>query len=408
MNFLKNKVSFTRYYNPTSKILSIYFDKLDGSTTDSITEKEEPDLIDMSRIKNFAFKELSEDSIQDKSSGWVDIMNPLNTDFKDTTYKKNNFIALSIRTDTKKVPAQALKSEYYKVLQKRQSESKDKISYEERKEIKEAVREKLLKKVLPSTKINDMIWDTNTGEILFFSTNESANITFLNLFKETFGINLKLISPHVIAYNEFKDKILRLKACSFANNPEKEEHKVIMLKDATTVQSIVANKFMGEEFLTWLWWRSQTNSGVFSIPDNMLELYVDDRIVLKEDDNGKLSCVICNGDNVDLYEARKALSLNKRVAEAKFKIFVHDQEYLLTLNSVYFRFQACKTPKVTKDKEDLDGVFYEKIFLLQKIIKYIEYLFISFLKIRTGEQWKTIRADIRDWASCTECSTEYS
>ena len=51
-------------------------------------------------------------------------------------------------------------------------------------------------------------------------------------------------------------------------------------------------------------------------------------------------------------------------------------------------FSVFKTPKVVQDKgEDPDGVFYEKIFLMEEAVSAMDEIYSSFIKLRLSPEW---------------------
>ncbi len=49
-------------------------------------------------------------------------------------------------------------------------------------------------------------------------------------------------------------------------------------------------------------------------------------------------------------------------------------------------------------KEDPDGLFFEKAFLLQEVVRIVEQLFFQFVKIRISPEWMTEHLPaIRNW-----------
>ncbi len=154
--------------------------------------------------------------------------------------------------------------------------------------------------------------------------------------------------------------------------------------------NLVQNKrFLGREFLTWLWFQSEKNLGVFSLKDEKnIELWIDNKIILESDDTENIERVSCHGENTEMYEARQALSQGKKVVQAAFKLSIDENEWRFTLDDCWLNFKTCKTPKIAYDKkEDPEGLFFEKTFLLQEAIRVVEELFLQFVKIRLCPDW---------------------
>ncbi|MFH0926407.1 MAG: hypothetical protein V1872_12405 [bacterium] len=157
-----------------------------------------------------------------------------------------------------------------------------------------------------------------------------------------------------------------------------------------TVNLIKNKQFLGREFLTWLWFKSDTNSGVVNINDDKsVELWIDDKIVLESDEleNNKEK-VICHGEHSEMFEARQALNQGKKVSQANFKLNMNEEEWHFTLDDCWLNFRNCKPPKIILDKkEDPDGLFFEKTLLIEEATHTIDQLFSQFIQIRISPEW---------------------
>ena len=156
------------------------------------------------------------------------------------------------------------------------------------------------------------------------------------------------------------------------------------------ILSLIHNKkFFGREFLTWLWFQSDSKSGMIALDESQtVEIWVDNKIILESDDEDNREKVICHGENSEMLEARQALKQGKKVSQASFKLYVKDDEWRFTLDDCRLNFRTCKTPKIMLDKkEDPEGLFFEKAFVLQEAVRVVEQLFAKFFKIRTSNEW---------------------
>lgn len=129
------------------------------------------------------------------NAGWVNLVDPDDTDFNLMKIQYNHYIVLTMRVDKKRVPAKLLS-----ILHKRRckevmtQKGLERLSASHRKDIKEALEEELLSQALPTVAVHDMCWDLNAGELRFFSTSDSVNELFRALFKETFQLDLAPIN----------------------------------------------------------------------------------------------------------------------------------------------------------------------------------------------------------------------
>lgn len=176
------------------------------------------------RIQKLAFREMDDSNLKEISIGWVSINNPFGTAEEiDDGFDKDGYIALSMRIDKKSIPAQTCKAYIFKEEQKHlESSKKERLSYNERKSIKEAVLVKLLQKALPVSAVYDFFWNTNTNNLFFFGTSEDINNKFIELFEETFQMRLFKLSPYGIAVSNSitEEQIFSLEPTSVAIHKE--------------------------------------------------------------------------------------------------------------------------------------------------------------------------------------------
>lgn len=166
------------------------------------------------------------------------------------------------------------------------------------------------------------------------------------------------------------------------------------------LERVRKTEFIGREFLLWLWFKSDVNECRFSLgEDGLVELWFDKKIVLESDSEEGTEKVICSGENPHLKEARFALTKFKSITEATVVLKIGDNEWSFGLDSMWLNFKSLKTPKVMQDtKEDPDGLFYEKFYLIEKAVSAIDSIFASFIEIRTSAEWETEELPaLREW-----------
>jgi recombination associated protein RdgC len=146
--------------------------------------------------------------------------------------------------------------------------------------------------------------------------------------------------------------------------------------------------FLGREFLVWLWYKSRTDDGRFDLGEaGEAELRFDCRVVLQSEQDGTEK-VICLGEKSHLREARFALTEYKTVTEAMLKLIIGDDEWSFILDSTWMNFRSFKTPRVMQDNEkDPEGLFYEKLQLIEKALFAMDAIYSSFIRIRLSPEW---------------------
>ena len=167
------------------------------------------------------------------------------------------------------------------------------------------------------------------------------------------------------------------------------------------IERVRDTEFLGREFLLWLWYNSEVRGGTYKLEDADVELWVDKKIVLRRDDDEGTEKITCTGDNPHLKEARFALSENKQVTESQLRLKVEDSEYSFTLDSEWMNLKTFKTPKVKQDvDDDPEGIFYEKMFLIEQAISAVDTIFSQFIELRTSPQWnESVKPALLEWIS---------
>ena len=152
------------------------------------------------KIARYAFKTLEENSFEEHSIGWVNIMDILDSRFNAMEYLKEPFLAMSFRVDKRKVPQTALKQYCQeaeeKIMEREQLEFLPKMI---RQEIKEDARNRLLKRAIPVSNAYDMIWNIHYGTLLFGGVNNKLCDEFAEFFLKTFDLHLQPVFPYALA-----------------------------------------------------------------------------------------------------------------------------------------------------------------------------------------------------------------
>jgi hypothetical protein len=156
------------------------------------------------------------------------------------------------------------------------------------------------------------------------------------------------------------------------------------------LERVGSTEFIGREFLVWLWFKSETGDGKFPLGETgSAEIWLDGRVVLQPDHDDRDEKIICLGDTSRSREARFALAEHKTITEAKIKLTIGDNEWSFVLDSTWLNFKSFKTPRIVQDeKEDPDGLFYEKLSLIEQALSALDAVFSSFIKLRLSADWE--------------------
>jgi len=162
------------------------------------------------------------------------------------------------------------------------------------------------------------------------------------------------------------------------------------------VDLIESKRFLGHEFLLWLWFETERSGGAFDLPDEgEIIVAFDDQLVLEaylaEAELSRLS----GGAPTDSPEARSALRAGKRVSKAKLRLQRADREWVFTVDAADFGFSSVRVPAVLKEEGER---LSERLALIDELSDLWQALFRRFLTIRLTDAWQTLRPSLLEWA----------
>lgn len=160
-------------------------------------------------------------------------------------------------------------------------------------------------------------------------------------------------------------------------------------------------KFIGHEFLTWLWFAIENRRYVVKeVPAEPISVDIGNRMVLENRQREAVETVTIKGDEADLEEGVLALRKGALVTEMNLAYRRGEQEWRVTLKGESFHVTGLKCPATGKveTKADLEGAVLEKIFLYDEVIQLCDSLFRQFMTVRLSEAWRNqVVPEMRRW-----------
>jgi len=153
-------------------------------------------------------------------------------------------------------------------------------------------------------------------------------------------------------------------------------------------------KFLGNDFLTWIWFLIETSKDISSILDmkDKVSLEVGNSIVLENrlKDNSKEKISI-KGDQAGLEEGTTALKKGAFVTQINLICRINEDEYRFTIKGESLNVTGLKTPKtdLSKNQDEIEGLVLEKAGLCFKIFEVIDTLFLKYIEQRSSDEWKS-------------------
>lgn len=160
-------------------------------------------------------------------------------------------------------------------------------------------------------------------------------------------------------------------------------------------------KFLGHEFLTWLWFIIDTDKKyILSLQKDMLSFEINNRIVLENSLDNIIENITIKGDDAGLEEAKLSLQKGGVVTECNFSLKTGEYEWKFNIKGESLNISSLKTPETAKieKKEDIDGIVLEKYYLYEKVVTLVESLYDHFIQIRITNKWdKEAVPMIKNW-----------
>jgi hypothetical protein len=173
------------------------------------------------------------------------------------------------------------------------------------------------------------------------------------------------------------------------------------------VDLMVEKRFFGQEFLTWLWWKSEERGGTISVKEiGDIAISFEKHMLLESGEGESSEKLICSGLQTELREARTGLYVGKKLEQARIVLTWDSYEYSFTLSGSLMEFRNVKLPKTQETEKDagqsseeVEGNILERAFLFEHLLKIIRALFANFLEIRVGDAWPEQVLAIRRWVA---------
>jgi hypothetical protein len=160
-------------------------------------------------------------------------------------------------------------------------------------------------------------------------------------------------------------------------------------------------KFLGHEFLTWLWFAIENDNKEFKgVWDQPFKLQVGNRVALENRAHGVIESVVIKGDDAGLEEGMLALSKGAVVTELNLEFTSESLKWLFTIKGENLNVSSLKIPPTApiEKPEDLEGAVIEKADLYDAAIQLIDRLFHTYIHLRLSRQWsQDVVPKIKSW-----------
>lgn len=240
-----------------------------------------------------------------------------------------------------------------------------------------------------------VIIDLEDGVVLFGSGSPGAGDRLMALFSDTFDLSLV---PAGI------DEL----TCRLAESigTTLDAAKPIMLAEpdlagrgeATNEWAGEDHRFLGHEFLAWLWYRGQTGDGVFDIQNRgQIIATIEGSIALRcPCDVSGTTTIRCDAPAVAA-ESRAGLRIGKLPTRMGLLLASSTDDWSFTLDAERLTVSSLKI--APPDEKDQRAALEYRFELIRDVLVVLDGLLETFLRIRLESEWEAELTGMRRWAT---------
>lgn len=160
------------------------------------------------------------------------------------------------------------------------------------------------------------------------------------------------------------------------------------------MELIEQGRFLGSEFLLWLWMRGLSREGSSGVEGDGSACFLDDAIQFVGDQGDVKQVSLKKGNPAESIEAFEGLRRGMQPASAKFRILAGDLEWVFTLNAATLEVSSLKMPK--SSSKDPQGILQDRLFLLEELFGHLGRRYASFIQTRL-EVPDGLKAELDQW-----------
>lgn len=150
---------------------------------------------DLDILAKHRFRTIDAAASEEVSAGWCTPQDPSGDAFEATEMDAGDATWLRIRIDTKKMPA----DQFAMRLAAEERAKGKRLTGRERRELRDALHEQLLPRLLPKTSFVDLLQWTERRRVVLLAGGKAARDIVRKLFLETFGVVLEQLTPGAMA-----------------------------------------------------------------------------------------------------------------------------------------------------------------------------------------------------------------
>lgn len=325
---------------------------------------------------------------EDALFGWVTGRHLMDRDIDEDSARWGGILRVALVKAEKRIPTSLLKAEVRaQELHRMKETGQHFLSRKDRQEIRDATKAILLPKMPPQLKGTAILNEPGSEWLFTEATNDKAADELCIHFRHAQQITLESMTPATLAQERHKLDVTGLGPTSFSPN----------------IEDKAVSDDVGLDFLTWLWFVSETNPKALDTPTNgpngPAGVLVEGPLTFDMEGGGAHQITLRKGNPPISSEAKACLLAGKKLSQCKLSLARGDEVWSGTFHATNFVTAGLKLPA---SEEDLDPVslFQMRVRKLDEYREMLTGLYDRFILERTVQQaWsRTVKA-MKEWVA---------
>ncbi len=316
--------------------------------------------------------------------GWVTGRHLLDTNINKDTAFWAGYLRLSLMRAERKIPTSLLRAECrMEELARMMAENRAELDRKTRSEIRKEIEAHLLPTMPPQLKGMSIVHLPESHDVYAEATSEKQMDALEIGFREAQAFGLIPATPQNAAAKRLHIDVRDIAASSFSPDCEDD----------------AADNNIGQDFLTWMWFYSETRGGIIKLPSGGdFAIMLEGPLTFVLEGQGAHETVLRRGSPEISVEAKIALLSGKKLRKARLLLARGNDTWQVTLDADQFVFRGLKLPEA--EKLDPISRFQERMTSLSTFTTAFLEIYDRFIKERTDEKgWKKTRTAIHQWVS---------
>jgi hypothetical protein len=337
--------------------------------------------------------------------GWTAGDHVLDTDFQLAKNIINETLHFDLRIDTDKLPNDLLRA-YFAIELKALSANNPSgyPSAKQKREAKEAARDRLEQDAkdgrFRKRKCIPVLWEAKSNEILFGATSLTNVERFVYLFSQSFGHNLEAITSGTQAY-----RLAELHSLTRSVDDSAPSAFIpgVSPRDVAWIADESSRDFLGNEFLLWLWWFTDSEDDTITLADKSEATIMFTRSLTLECPRGQTGHqTISHEGPTRLPEVKRAVQAGKLPRKVGLTIVRHSEQYELNLHAETLAIGGAKLPNMPEDIVEARARLDTRADQIRGFIETLDLLYDAFSQARFGKDWTQTLPQMQKWLAKEE------